>query len=371
MMSLPGNFFTATGTIFFLQQERFSFLDQVFLDNTVKTYLITLGVILLGIVLVKGSRKLIRLCLSKTDVPAVKYLLKLEGHVYPFLYALILLGSVKMFTNLERHSVYVHYVFAVVFVFLFTRLVTAAMSNAIHDYVKEESGVEKTKQIKGIILILSAIVWVLALIFLFDNFGFNVTAILTGLGVGGIAIALAAQTILGDLFNYFVIFFDRPFEVGDFIIVDGKLGVVEYIGVKTTRVKSISGEQIIFSNSNLTGSRVHNFKRMQERRILFKFGMVYGTKSEKLASIPGLVKSIIERLDKTRFDRAHFASFGDYSLDFEVVYYLGTADYNEYMDTQQAINLELYQEFEKRGIEFAYPTYTVHMNPGGSPKPSN
>jgi len=179
--------------------------------------------------------------------------------------------------------------------------------------------------------------------------------------VGGIAIALAAQTILGDIFNYFVIFFDRPFEIGDFIIVGDVLGTVEYIGLKTTRIKSLQGEQIIFSNSNLTNSRIHNYKRMNERRVVFKLGVVYDTGTEKLEKIPKLVKSIITDEPQTRFDRAHFVSFGDYSLNIEIVYYMLSADYNQYMDVQQRINLRIYNEFGSNGIEFAFPTYSISL----------
>jgi small-conductance mechanosensitive channel len=179
------------------------------------------------------------------------------------------------------------------------------------------------------------------------------------LGVGGIAIALAAQTILGDIFNYFVIFFDRPFEVGDFIKVGEVAGTVEYTGLKTTRIKSISGEQVIFTNGNITNSTIYNFKRLIERRVVFKFGVRYEIGKEKLAMIPDIVQSIIAKQPETRFDRAHFASFGSYSLDFEVVYFVLSPDYNLYMNTQQQINLSLYAEFENKGIEFAYPTYRL------------
>jgi small-conductance mechanosensitive channel len=182
-----------------------------------------------------------------------------------------------------------------------------------------------------------------------------------GLGIGGIAIALAAQTILGDLFSYLVIFFDKPFEIGDFIILEDKMGTVEYIGIKTTRIRTLGGEQLICSNTDLTNSRVHNFKRMQERRVVFSFGVVYDTTTTKLKLIPGIIKQAIESLRETRFDRAHFKSFGNSSLDFEVVYYILTPDYNLYMDKQQAINMSIFESFEREQIEFAYPTQTLFL----------
>ena len=202
----------------------------------------------------------------------------------------------------------------------------------------------------------------MGLVFLLDNLGFKVSAVITGLGIGGIAVALAAQTILGDLFAYFVIFFDRPFEIGDFIIVGDKLGSVEYIGLKTTRVRSLSGEQLVFSNKDLTDSRIHNYKKMERRRVVFQLGVIYQTTLEQVKEIPAIVKQIIENQKDTAFDRGHFAKYGDFSLNFEFVYYVVGSDYNKYMDIQQAINLEIYKVFEEKGIEFAYPTQTLFMS---------
>ena len=209
------------------------------------------------------------------------------------------------------------------------------------------------------IIILKATVWVLGFVFLLDNLGYNVTTIITGLGIGGIAIALAAQTILGDIFSYFVIFFDRPFEIGDFIEVDDKKGNVEYIGIKTTRLRAIGGEQLICSNKDLTDSRVHNHKRMVRRRIAFTIGIVYQTSAEKIKKIPVIIKEIIESKNHTEFDRSHFSGFGDFSLNFETVYFIKNGQFTDYMDEQEKIYIELFEAFEKEKIEFAYPTQTL------------
>jgi small-conductance mechanosensitive channel len=286
--------------------------------------------------------------------------MNLEKYIYPLTFLVIIYGGVYSLTLPENIRLFLHYAFTVGFIFLSIRVMPAAVRTAIQSYLsgQDETG-ERLKQVRGIILILNVVLWIIGLIFLFDNLGFNVTAVLTGLGVGGIAIALAAQTILGDIFNYFVIFFDRPFEIGDFIIVGDVLGTVDYIGLKTTRIKSLQGEQIIFSNSNLTNSRIHNYKRMNERRVVFKLGVVYDTGTEKLEKIPKLVKSIINDQPQTRFDRAHFASFGEYSLNIEIVYFMLSADYNQYLDVQQKINLRIYDEFAALGIEFAFPTYSI------------
>src|SRR5690606_7585627 len=163
-------------------------------------------------------------------------------------------------------------------------------------------------------------------------------------------------------FGSLSIVLDKPFVIGDFIVVDGLAGTVERIGLKTTRVRALSGEQLVFSNADLLGSRIHNYKRMQERRVVFSFGVTYDTPPEKVAAIPNMVREVIEARENTRFDRAHFQKFGDSDLTFEVVYYMLVADYNLYMDTQQAINLELLRRFAADGIEFAFPTRTLYVN---------
>jgi small-conductance mechanosensitive channel len=208
--------------------------------------------------------------------------------------------------------------------------------------------------------------WTLALLLGLDNLGFNITALLAGLGVGGVAVALAAQNILGDLFASMSIALDKPFVIGDFIIVGDKMGNVEYIGLKTTRVRSLSGEQIVFSNNDLLQSRIHNYQRMQQRRVLFSFGVTYQATSEQLERTPTVVREIIESQPKTRFDRAHFKEYGDSALVFEVVYFVLSSDYNVYMDIQQAINLGLFRRLQEEGLQFAYPTRTIFIETSAS-----
>ncbi|MBS1542114.1 MAG: mechanosensitive ion channel family protein [Bacteroidetes bacterium] len=249
---------------------------------------------------------------------------------------------------------------AVVLAFYSIRVVTTSVEQLLQAYVRnQENGEAKVKQLRGITAVINIGIWTVGLVILFDNLGYNVTAIVTGLGIGGIAIALAAQNILGDLFNYFVIFFDRPVEVGDYIVVNDKKGTIEHIGLKTTRIRSISGEQLIMANSALTGSWIHNYQRMQRRRSLFNLNVAYETPVEKLKAIPALIKQIILEHPRTTFDRAHFATYGSFSLNFEVVFFVESADYNEFMDIQQSVNLRIFEEFAKRGIAFAYPTQKI------------
>lgn len=204
--------------------------------------------------------------------------------------------------------------------------------------------------------------WSILILMVLGNLGFNITTLVASMGIGGVAVALASQNILGDIFASLVIAMDKPFVLGDFLIIDDILGTVEYIGLKTTRLRSLGGEQIIFSNGDLLKSRIRNYKRMYERRVVFGFGVIYQTTAEQLKRIPGMVREIIEAQDKTRFDRAHFKEYGDSSLNFEVVYYVRSPDYNVYMDIQQAINLALFERFAAEGIEFAYPTRTLYLN---------
>jgi len=213
--------------------------------------------------------------------------------------------------------------------------------------------------------IAKAALWTIVILLALNNLGIEITALVAGLGISGIAVALAVQNILGDLFASLSIVMDRPFIIGDFIIVGDQMGTVEHVGLKTTRVRSLSGEQIVFSNTDLLSSRIRNYRRMNERRVLFTLGVTYQTTAEKLERIPGMIREIIEAQEQVRFDRAHFANYGDFSLDFEIVYWVLDRDYALYRDIQQEINLALFRKFEEERIEFAYPTQTLFVEKEG------
>ncbi|WP_079418354.1 mechanosensitive ion channel family protein [Thiomonas intermedia] len=205
------------------------------------------------------------------------------------------------------------------------------------------------------------VLWSLVFLLLLDNLGFNVTTLLAGLGVGGIAVGLALQNILGDLFSSLSIVLDKPFQIGHFVVVDNFSGTVENIGLKTTRIRSISGEIVVFSNTDLTKARLRNYKFMQERRIVFAFGVTYDTPADTMEQIPVWVKSLIDAQPDARFDRAHFKDFGDSSLNFEVVYWMKSADFTAYMNTQQTLNLGLMRVFAQHDVGFAFPTRTLQF----------
>ena len=344
-----------------------SFFDAIFLGNTLRDWCISLGIMIISITALRIFQKIVVKRLQqlseKTATGIDDFLVSvIRRTVMPLVYILAVYFSLKYLSISDSVKHTLHVAVTLATVFFVVRGINSFIRYIFYSYLgKETPEAEKKKQLRGILLIIQSIVWLVGIVFLIDNLGYDITTIVTGLGIGGIAIALASQAILGDLFSYLVIFFDKPFEVGDFLIVDDKIGSVEYIGIKTTRIRTLSGEQLICSNTDLTNSRVHNFKRMQQRRVLFSIGVIYSTPSGKLKRIPGMIKEIIESVKDTRFDRAHFASFGDFSLNFEIVYYIGTADYNMYMDRQQTINLKIFEKFEQENIDFAFPTQTLYM----------
>lgn len=205
------------------------------------------------------------------------------------------------------------------------------------------------------------ILWLLILALLLENLGVRLTPLLAGIGIGGVAVALAIQNILGDIFCYIAIILDKPFIAGDFLVIDNLMGTVERIGIKNTRIRSLSGELLIFANHDLVNSRVRNYKTLRERRVVMTFGVTYETPMEKLRSIPHIVRGIFSSVKATRLDRVHFSQFGDFSLMYEVVYFVLTGDYTTFMDAQQDVNLSLKEQFGKEGIDFAYPTQTLYI----------
>ena len=201
--------------------------------------------------------------------------------------------------------------------------------------------------------------WIIGLLLMLANFGVEITPLIAGLGVGGIAIAFALQKILEDLFSSFAIYFDKPFKEGDFIVVGTDKGVVQHIGLKTTRIKALQGEELIVSNTELTNARISNYKGMENRRIAFRFGVEYSTSTIKLKKAVKIVEKIINDIKDINLDRVHFFEFGDFSLNFEVVYYVNFSDYAIYMGMQQEVNFAIKQAFEKEKIEMAFPTQTI------------
>ena len=338
--------------------------EHIYFGNSLMSYfnsvlIITAGMFIILIskkLILKRIRKLAALTASKSLNSVIdgseRFLIPLSyfGILYLSLSGLVLHGYVDKFVTFTG---------LLLTVFFGARFVLSVIISAVVNYWGGKE--DKTNTVVLISTVIRVLVWVTAFLILLDNLGIKISGLIAGVGIGGVAIAFAAQSILGDVFNYFTIFLDRPFEIGDLIFVDESKGVVEHIGVKSTRIKSLNGEQLVFSNTDLTSSRVRNFKRMDERRVIFNFGVTYQTPAKKMKIIPDAVKEIIESIDNTRFERAHFYKFGDSSLDFEVAYYVKGNDYSVYMDVQQQVNISLMERLAKMKVDFAYPTRTLFI----------
>jgi small-conductance mechanosensitive channel len=343
-------------------------LQRSFLQNSVLDYVIFLAAFFIGILIIKIIKRIVlhrlKAWSKKTATTIDDFLVRIiEEKLIPLLYYGVFYLSFTNLTLTPDVTNIINIAAAIILTYFGLRLIITVLNYSLEQYwARRDIDTSRRGSLKGIITILKVIIWGIGITFLLDNLGFKISTVVAGLGIGGIAIALAAQTILGDLFSYFVIFFDRPFEIGDFIITENYMGSIEHIGIKTTRIRSLGGEQLVFSNTDLTNSRIRNYKRMEKRRVVFKLGVVYQTTLDQTKEIPGIIKKAIENVQDTAFDRAHFASYGDFSLDYEIVYYVMSGDYNKYMDIQQEINFVIKEEFEKRGIEFAYPTQTLFVD---------
>lgn len=343
------------------------FIEETFLGNRILDYLIFVMLFLVGSLAIKTFQyfllRRLKKWAAKTATTLDDFLVEtIRSTLLPLAYFGVFYLGVNTLNLDPLLKKIIDIIGTAVLTLFAAHLATAIIKYGFDVYWKTKGkGVSLERSLKGILSIIKVIIWGLAVILFLDNLGFKVSAVIAGLGIGGVAIALAAQAILGDLFSYFSIIFDRPFEIGDFIISGEYLGTIEHIGIKTTRIRSLGGEQLIFSNTDLTSSRVRNYKRMGKRRVVFKLGVTYQTPLEKLKTIPGIIEKSIKNVKDTTFDRAHFFSYGDFSLVFEVVYYVMGSNYNKYMDIQQEINFAIKKEFEAKNIEFAYPTQTLYI----------
>jgi small-conductance mechanosensitive channel len=344
-------------------------LENTLLSNTYGEWIIAIGSVVLAVVVLRAlqgiaRRRLARLA-ARTRTRWDDYLVEMIANTKMlfWLFGGILIAS---FVLELPESVYS----AIRNTFLIALLVQSGIwvgvliNCVLHDY-REKTLEKNPADVTTLGLIALAgriIVWSVVVLLILENLGVDITALVAGLGIGGVAVALALQNILGDLFASLSIVLDKPFVVGDFLMVGDLLGSVEKVGLKTTRLRSLSGEQLVFSNNDLLSSRIRNFGRMFERRVVFNLGVTYQTPREKLQIIPSIVRQAIESEENTRFDRSHFSKYADFSLNFESVYYVLSADYNQYMDIQQSIYLAIHERFEEEGIEFAYPTQTLFVS---------
>lgn len=345
-----------------------NFLDITILNNNLQQWLIAAVVAAGAFLLMLLIRWLLCRQFARQDgnggiFYAVMLAMLKRGQLLFLLVVALVIGSgVLVFTDSIRQLITIVLVIAILLqVGLWAN---AALRAWIEHYrkAKLEKDPASVTTLNVINFIGRIVIWATVLLVVLDNLGVNITAFIAGLGIGGVAVALALQTVLGDLFASLSIVLDKPFVVGDFLIVGDLLGSVEYVGLKTTRLRSLSGEQLVFSNSDLLNSRIRNFGRMFERRVPFNLGVTYQTPRDKLRLIPQIIREAVEKQEHARFDRSHFKEYGDFALTFESVYFVKGPDYNLYMDIQQAINLHIHERFEQEGIEFAYPTQTLFVN---------
>lgn len=281
-----------------------------------------------------------------------------------FFYLVLSFYIATRFIRVEESERGVRWFYVVVFSFYSIKAITNIVNYISYQYIKKEKAKGEdidTSVIRVLTVLVNIAIWLIAFIILLQNAGVNVSAVVAALGVGGIAIGFALQSALTDLFAYFSIFFDKPFKVGDFITFGENSGDVEKIGIKTTRVKTLQGEQLIVPNTMLTESNVNNFKKLKARRVFFNIGVTYQTPYEKVKDIPKIVEKCMKNIDLVIFIRTHFKEYGDSALIFEVVFDVNSDDYIVYMDKRQQVNLNILKEFEKNKINFAYPTQTLFI----------
>jgi small-conductance mechanosensitive channel len=345
------------------------FLDFKFFNNTTKEWLIAFSVFILAILVLKifktlGIRKLKKLA-EKTKVEFDDLIIKIiESIGWPLYLILALYLAFQALTLPSVIGRIVSYLLLIVVTYYLIKSIQELIDFIRQRVVtkrKEEDKNFEPHTIKLLADILKVVVWLIALVIVLQNLGYNISALIAGLGIGGIAIAFALQNILTDIFASFSIYFDKPFQIGDFIIIGSDMGVVKKIGIKSTRIQTLQGQELIVSNKELTEIRINNYKKMEKRRVVFGFGVEYSTQGEKLKKIPDIIKGIFDKIELADLDRVHFKNFGDFSLNFEVVYYMKISDYNKYMDTQQEINLALKEAFERENIVFAFPTQMIYL----------
>jgi small-conductance mechanosensitive channel len=344
-------------------------LQQEFLGNPVRNYALALATIAIGLVTVQIIQTIIIRRLhqwadcTQTDLDD-RLISLVERSLIPILYVTVFYLSFQDLIFSDTINELVRVIGTAALTIFIIRFVNALIGYGLQFYwLTKRDEITRTKSLALMLPAIRIVVWAIGLVFLLDNLGFQISAVLTSLGIGGVAIGLASQGLFEDVFSYFAILLDSPFEIGDFLMIDDFAGTVEHIGVKTTRIRSLDGEQVIFSNKALTSSRIQNYKRMYRRRIAFQIGVTYDTPLEKLRQIPPMVETAIVNTEGATFDRAHFFVYGDFSLIYEIVYYVNSSDYNIYMDVQQIINFKIKEEFEQKAIEFAFPTQTLHLNP--------
>jgi small-conductance mechanosensitive channel len=336
-------------------------------DNTIANY-ITATIVFVSILilfrLIKYEIvKKLKSAADRTKAEVDDVLTKIVDSISWYFYIFFAVHVSLNFINVhETVTLFFTYATPIVVVFIVVRSLQQFIDYGMHKLAKEKHQETESSIVNILNRIIKGALWAIAFVYIISLFGYNITTVVASFGVIGIALAFGLQHVLSDVFASFSIFFDKPFDVGDFITVGDNLGVVKKVGIRSTRLQSLWGQEVVIPNQELTSTRINNYKKMKRRRVQFSFGVVYDTPAEKLEKALEITKEIVNDVELAELDRVHFKEYGDYSLNFEAVYYINTSDYNKYMDTQQEINLALKKRFEKEKICFAYPTQTVIVN---------
>ena|SRR5437867_2744183 len=350
-------------------------LDRVFYFNTMRQWAVAVGIAVSAFLVLWLAQRLLlgRLTAiarrTATEVDDVVVDLVSKTRLYFLAAAAIVTGS-RALTLPPSTDGYLRTAFVIVLLAQCGRWGVAAVNLWIHRHTVRRTAhgdVASASTIRAIGVVAKLVLWTIVFITALAKFGVNITALVTGLGIGGIAIALAVQNVLGDVLAALAIVLDKPFDVGDAIAVGDVQGTVEHIGLKTTRIRSTSGEQIVVSNGELLKRDIHNYKRLAERRVSFTTDVTYDTPPDVLARVPLILREIVTAQEPIRFDRSHFVSYTDSALRVETVYFVLDPRYERYLDIQQTINLELLRRFEAEKIRFAHPMQTVIVQGAGPP----
>ena len=355
---------------FLALQSQYVFLSYEFFGNTVLQYLFSGAVFFVVFTALKlfkvGILLRLRQFAKKTkndfDDLLIEILYSIGNPLYLLLSAGVALQFIQEPAAIKTLGYWIAFgVIVYSVVRALSSLVDYFFDRAVKKRVEEEGDRLDPSVVRLLGKALKGIIWVMAILLVAQNLGLNITALVAGLGIGGIAIAFALQGVLSDVFASFSIYFDKPFQTGDFIVIGEDMGTVKHIGIKTTRIETLEGEELIVSNKELTEARILNYRGFEKRRMTFSFGIKYETPTEKVRAIPQMVRDIIGNIEKAEIQRIHFTDFGDFSLNFGAVYYITSDDFTVHKDVQHEINIALMERFEKEGIEFAYPTQTVYV----------
>ena len=340
------------------------YLSIMYWGNSIQDYCIALAIFIAAIIIFRSFKLILVVRLKKIarktntdyDDAIIELLNKIKWLFYLVLSAFI---AMQYLILSEKIDTIANYVFVIIFGWQIIKSILVVVDFGLKKTITkgdEEPDLHKIGLFSKLIKIL---VWTVGFILVISNLGFDVIALIAGLGVGGIAIAFALQNVLEDIFSSFAIYIDQPFKVGDYIVIGDKMGTVTKIGIKTTRILSVQGEEVVISNKELTNAQIQNYRKIKERRTQINIGVAYETSNDKLKKIPGMIEKIINDIKDCRYDRCAFKEFADFSLNYDIVFYFKSADYNMYLLAREQINLNIKEQFEKEGIEFAYPTQTV------------